>query len=91
MNYWSSSSGRIELDISPEESSKGYHQGQCDDDIAELRQVPHIKKQLDALDPQLVAQELKETGGWDETELADHDANLARLLWIACSDIAEDL
>jgi hypothetical protein len=91
MSYWSSSSGRIELDINPEESAKGYHPGQCDDDIAELRQVPHIKKQLNELDPKLVAEELKEMGAWDEIELADHQANLDRILWIACSDIAEQL
>jgi len=65
------------------------HQGQCDADIAELRLVPAIRRQLDKLSPPLVAECLREYGAWDAEELADHDANLSRLLWIACGDIVE--
>lgn len=51
--------------------------------------VPSIEKQLNKLDPSLVAKELKEYGAWDSVELSDHSANLSRLLWIACGDIKE--
>jgi hypothetical protein len=67
------------------------HPGQCDDDVAALRLVPAIKRQLDKLKPELVVECLKEYGAWDAEELANHDANLDRLLWVACCDIAEEL
>jgi hypothetical protein len=51
--------------------------------------VPSIKKQLDRLDPDRVREVLRDYGAWDDNELSDHDANLDRLLWIACGDIVE--
>ena len=87
---WSSSSGRIELDLTIEQISKGYHTGQCDADIAELRHHPKIASQLVLLKPKLVASELKEYGAWDDVELLDHENNLDRLLWIACGDLIEE-
>jgi hypothetical protein len=53
--------------------------------------VPSIKKQLDRLDPDRVREVLRNYGAWDQAELSDHDANLGRLLWIACGDIVESL
>lgn len=91
MVYWSTSSGRIELNITKSQASQGSHPGQCDDDISDLRVNPSIKRQLNKLDPALVAQELKEYGSWDETELQDEDDNLDRLLWIACGEINDEL
>jgi len=88
-NIWSSSSGRIELDLTMEQASKGYHTGQCDGDIVELRSIPKIENQLQALDPLLVKSELKEMGAWDDVELSNHEDNLDRLLWIACGDLIE--
>jgi hypothetical protein len=32
---------------------------------------------------------LKEYGAWDRQELADHDQNLQRILWLAACDITE--
>jgi hypothetical protein len=32
---------------------------------------------------------LKEYGAWDATELADHDQNLQRILWLAAGDISD--
>jgi hypothetical protein len=46
---------------------------------------------LKKLDSALVALCLKEYGAWDAAELSDHEANLTRLLWCACCDIAESL
>jgi hypothetical protein len=90
-NFWSSSCGRIELDISEDQAARGYHSGQCDQDIAALMHNPKIAAQLAALNPAIVAGVLKEYGAWDSAELSDHAANLERILWIACGDIVEDI
>ena len=87
--YWASSSGVIELTLTLEQASKGYHQGQCDLDIAELRADSQISGQLDKLAPAAVRETLKEYGAWNDVELSDHEANLDRLLWIACADLVE--
>jgi hypothetical protein len=87
--YWSTFSGRIALYITKTQAAQGYHSGSCDADIAELMQVPKVRRQLDKLDPALVSEELKEYGAWDEEERKDHEQNKARLLWLACGDIVE--
>lgn len=86
-----SSSGLINLTLTAEQARTGYHSGPCDQDIAYLRQDPAIKAQLDAIGPIILANELKGYGAWDDTELLDHNANLDRYLWLACSDIVEEL
>ncbi len=84
---WAVSSGSVVLAIRFEDACTPAHQGACDDDVAALRAQPYVKDQLDALDVETVAAEIREYGAWDETELVDHEANLLRLLWIACGDI----
>lgn len=88
--WWSCGSGYCELRITKADARTGSHPGQCDSDIAALRKVPYIAKQLAALDPERVRKTVAEMFG-DATpqELADADSNLDRLLWIACGDIAE--
>jgi len=88
--YWSSGCGRLELELALDDAAQGYHQGDCDADIKQLRAVPYISAQLAALDPALVSHCLKEYGAWDDEERADHQANLDRLLWIACGDLMEE-
>lgn len=87
MAWFSTSSGRIELKISKSNAQFGCHQGQCDDDVLELSKKPAIARQLKKIDPALLRDELREYGAWDDAELQDHDANLMRILWIACGDI----
>ena len=87
--FWTESLGRIELQITKRQAKSCSHPGKCDADVAELRKVPAIKRQLDRLDPSLVAECLREYGAWDDDELSDHDQNLTRLLWVACCDITE--
>jgi len=87
--WWTDSHGFIELQLDPEDAATGYHSGQCDDDIAALRAVPYIAEQLERLDPETVARSLRDWGAWDDAELAKHDDNLSRLLWLACADIVE--
>jgi len=84
--WWSCGSGYTELAITRADARQGSHQGRCD----ALRKVPYIAEQLAALDPERVRKTVAEMFG-DATpeELADHSANLDRLLWIACGDIVE--
>jgi hypothetical protein len=89
--WWGTSSGLIELQIGRADALSGCHSGACDDDIEWLRRAPYIQAQLDALDEALVSDELKEYGAWDDLERADHEANLSRLLWIACGDIRDNI
>lgn len=89
-HWWSTSSGRIELELTAEDAKIGGHQGQCDDDVRGLSHVPYIAEQLAKIDPKLLAEELSEWGAWDEAQLADHDQNIQRILWLACGSIAEE-
>jgi len=88
--YWTCGSGLVELEMTLDQAQSVSHQGRCDADVADLRTVPKIKRQLAKLDPIQVAHTLRGYGAWDETELADHDANLNRLVWIAGCDLAEE-
>jgi hypothetical protein len=88
--YFTSSSGRIELEMTMEDALSASHQGQCDDDVLALSKVPRIAEQLARIDPELLRAELKEYGAWDSQELSDHDQNLQRILWLAAGDIREE-
>jgi len=87
--YWSTSSGRIELNITKRQAAGASHPGPCDAEVLELSQAPAIRRQLEHIDPALLRAELAEYGAWDETELADHAQNLQRLVWLAAGDIAD--
>jgi hypothetical protein len=89
VRWASDGSGYVELALLLEDAECGYHQGQCDDDIAGLRTVPYIAAQLAAINPELAAKSLREWGAWSAEELANHDDNLDRILWLACGDIVE--
>lgn len=88
---WSAGSGRpLYVELTKDEAASGMHQGACDSDIAALRELPHIAAQLAQWEPKTLAAELNEYGAWEPEELADHDANLNRMLWLACGDINEN-
>ena len=80
-----------EIELTKKQAEKGSHSGQCDNDIAELKQVPKIKKQLAVIDAIQLKNELKEYGAWDDEDLKDHEENLTRILWLACSNIVEEM
>jgi hypothetical protein len=46
------------------------------------------KLEFDVPEPQ-AAKWLKEFGAWNAEELADHEANVRRVLWQACCDIKD--
>jgi hypothetical protein len=88
--WYSTSSGLIELQLTQDDVAMGYHSGSCDASIADLRRAPRIAAQLDAIDPALLRSELKEWGAWDDKQLADHDENQSRILWLACGDLYDN-
>lgn len=88
--WYTGSSGLIELAITLDDARSGYHPGPCDGDITELRKAPYIAGQLAGIDAATLRKELREWGAWDDVELADHESNLDRLLWLACGNIVED-
>jgi hypothetical protein len=90
MEYFNTSSGRIELEMSLDQAQTASHQGRCDEDVEALCREPGIRAQLDAIDPQLLIAELLEYGAWETDELQDHETNLQRLLWLAAGDIIEE-
>jgi hypothetical protein len=64
-------------------------QGSADNAIAHMRTLPEVIKELEGIEPEKLKKELKEYGAWDDNELSNHDNNLDRILWLACSDIQE--
>lgn len=64
------------------------HMGKCDDDVAFW--VSELRPYLDELSADLVAAVLRPYGAWDTDELKDHEANLARLLWVAAGDCKDN-
>ena len=88
--YWTSSCGRIVLQITKKQAAGASHPGPCDRDVLELSKVPEIARQLRKVNPEYLVEELRGYGAWDDEELADHQRNLQCLLWLACGDIAEE-
>lgn len=50
-----------------------------------------LRRQLNKIGPQKIADELQEYGAWDEDELKDHAENRLRIVWIAAGDIMDEL
>lgn len=91
VHWFCTGSGLIELALTLADAESGSQPGKdASDDIAALRAVPYIAEQLLEVDPETLAAELQGYGAWDADELADHETNLTRLLWIACGDIRDE-
>lgn len=88
---WTGDRPGIEITLFLSDAKLGSHQGQCDQDIARLRQQDYIKVQIACWNPDNLRAELKEYGAWDDDELADHEDNCDRMLWIMCGNILEEL
>ena len=89
LRWWSSSSGRIEIQIPLEWAESTHHSGHCDNDVLAVSQEEYIQNITKDLNPDIVRNVLDEYGAWDDEELKDKEENIQRLLWIACGDIAE--
>ena len=78
----------IEVRITRECARECSHQGECDEDVEGW--VKQLRKKMNRLTPELVRACLKPYGAWDEDELADHEQNLRRLLWLAAGQVKEE-
>ena len=88
---WTTGSGRINLFFRRlEDAESCFHPGRCDAGVEALMGEEYISEQLAKIDPDTLREELRSYGAWGGDELADHDANLVRLVWIAACDVAED-
>lgn len=63
--------------------------GNMEANCKQIMQKAYIKKQLDGLNPENLAKELKEYGEWDSDELQNHEENILRWFWLSCCDISE--
>lgn len=77
------------LNITKKIANLGYHSGDCTEDIERIIELPEIKQQLKKIDKEQLKKELYDYGAWDDLELENHEANLQRILWIACGDIVD--
>lgn len=84
--YWyTSSMYMVEFRLPGQAIIDCHHSGQCDNEVEYWIQ----KLDLSDIDPDHLAGELGEYGSWDRDELSDHDANLARIVWLAAADLQE--
>ena len=63
--------------------------GACDDTVNVIANKPYIIRQFATIDNDKLIKELIGYGAWDEIELQDKQANIERIISIACSDIKE--
>lgn len=81
----------IEFGMTAEQAKQCSHSGDCEADLQEVMKDPAIYSQLNTFSPKAIAKALEGYGAWDEVELADHEQNLIRFVWIAAGNIAEEL
>jgi hypothetical protein len=82
---------RFVLDLPADVVDACSHPGPVDDDVAEALLRDDVSAELDRIDPEDLRVELAEYGAWDDEELADHEQNRARIVWIAACDIHENI
>lgn len=80
----------FEIKMTLAQAQSASHQGQCDDDVAYLLTLPAINRQLAKIPDDKLADELRQYGAWDETELANRKDNENRIVWIASGNITEE-
>lgn len=76
---------RFTIEMTKEQALTCSHVGDCYQDV----EATILELKLN-LDPDMVREELKEYGAWDEVELMDDEVNLMRIVWIAAGDIREE-
>lgn len=85
---WFAGSGRLTLTLTMDQAQSCSHPGPCDADVEWM--ADRLADQTDKWSPGTLAAELRGYGAWDDDELADHGANVQRMVWIACNDVADD-
>jgi hypothetical protein len=87
--WWSDGSGTLNLSLTLRQAQGASHMGQCDADVAALCDDPVVAEQTRAWAGTRVYEALRDYG-YEPEELDDHAANVARLVWIAAGDIADE-
>lgn len=68
------------------------HRGDCEEDVKWwLENDTKTKRAIYSIPAEALRDELAEYGAWDEEELKNDRENRERILWIAASDIREEL
>lgn len=80
----------IEIGLTMEDARSVSHAGPCDDDVKALAKFPYVAEQLAKIYPEDLRSELGEYGAWNDEELANHDENLLRWLWLSGCQIREE-
>ena len=88
--WWTSGSGELELEMTREMFDSVAHPGKNDEDVAYLLLTDSIDNQTARWDPDVLSSVLSEYGSWDDSELKDHEQNVARMVWIASWDLYEE-
>jgi len=86
---WNNSNYGNDLKLTRQDVNYCSQSGDMENNVLETIKKPYVKKQLQKLDPEKLAKELKEFGAWDETQLKDHNENLLRWVWLSACDISE--
>lgn len=80
----------VELDITLDDARKGYHEGLCDDDIAQLQKKKYIKRQLNPIPLDTLCSILDEYGcEFDDGDDKEELEGIA--LWLACGNILDEV
>ena len=88
---WCSGDGGVNLAFTPGQVRRVCVSGENDHLIEDLRRYPSILTQVDALDDDVVREIIREYfADITEEELKDVEANVDRLLWMACWDLFEN-
>ncbi len=82
---------RFTLILTKAQALGASNQGQCDNAVRALSEVPSVARQLRLLRPEDVRAELAECGAWNAEELEDAAQNLRRILWIASMNIRDEI
>jgi hypothetical protein len=82
--------GRLSLRVTLRDALRCAHPGPCDDDVGRLVTRPEVRAQCDAWPADVLRDELRGWGAWDADELADHEDNRVRFVWLACTNIVEE-
>jgi hypothetical protein len=90
-HWWTDTHGYIELEMTVDQMNMVPASGDGEPGVLALLAEPSIKEQVDKLNPETVRKVLHGYGTWDAEQLADHEANIMRLLWLASLGLQEEL
>jgi len=80
---------RFTLSMTLKEANSISHPGNCEDDVKAFLCSGKMDRQFRKISADLIRDELKEYGAWDDEELSDTTLNKERITWIAAGNIVE--